>query len=477
MTISHPSTIVQIEEVEDSLRMLLTQTADELARETQFVQRRSPLTGAIFAQTLILGWLAQPQASYSQLQQLMALLGCPVSVQALEQRMTESAADFLLSLLHAAVAQAISSEAVSTELLSRFEGVYLQDGSIIGLPSTLAGLYRGCGGNTPSSGQSALRLQVRLNLSTGRLGGPWLQEARAGERNGPGNIEQHPLPKDALYVTDCAYLPLQTMKQLSQQGVCWLTHARADLTLTDERGVRYTLTEYLQVHAKQPVIDAWVTLGASASTRQRVRLMAFRVSEQTAKLRRERANRQSKTRGKGSRRDVRVGKRRERPSLDGSHRRCVSRKRFALSDWTILLSNVAGERLAPHEARALMRARWQIELVWRLWKERGQVDLWRSEKAMRILCELYAKLLGMLIQHWLIIVGCWHEPHRSMVKASLAVQLVAVSLALTLDGPVSLHEVVMASQRAMARAQLNSSKKRPSTADLLKHPVLVRCLT
>lgn len=476
MTISHPATIVQIEDVEDTLRTLLTHTAEEVARETHFVQRRSPLTGAIFAQTLILGWLAQPQASYTQLQQVMALRGCLVSAQALEQRMTAPAADFLLSLLHAAVAQAISTEAVSTELLGRFEGVYLQDGSIISLPSALAGLYRGCGGNTPSSGTSALRMQVRLNLSNGQLRGPWLQEARAGERSGPGNIEQHPLPANALYVTDCAYLPLQTMRVLNQQGVWWLTHARADLTLSDERGVRYTLTEYLKVHANQPVIDAWVTVGATASTRQRVRLMAFRVSEQTAQRRRQIANRQSKTRGKGCRRDVRVGKRRQRPSLDGSHRRCVSHKRLALSDWTILLSNVPAERLAPHEARALMRCRWQIELLWRLWKERGQVDLWRSEKAMRILCEIYAKLLGMIIQHWLIIVGCWHEPHRSMVKASLAVQVVAVSLALTLDGPLDLHEVVMASQRAMARARLNPSKKRPSTADVLEHPVLARGL-
>lgn len=476
MTIAYASTVVQIEPLEEPLRTLLTQTADELARETQFVQRRSPLTGAIFAQTLILGWLAQPQASYTHLQQMMALLGCPVSAQALEQRLTVQAADFLLSLLHAAVAQAISSEAMSSELLSRFEGVYVQDGSIIGLPSTLAGLYRGCGGNTPSSGTSALRMQVRLNLNTGRLGGPWLQEARGGERSGPGNIEQHPLPKDALYVTDCAYLPLQTMRALSQQGVCWLTHARADLMLTDERGVRSTLTEYLKLHAKQPVIDAWVNVGATAATRQRVRLLAFRVSEQTAKQRRTLATRQSKTRGKGSRRDVRVGKRRQRPSLDGRHRRCISHKRLALSDWTILLSNVAAERLAPHEARALMRCRWQIELLWRLWKERGQVDLWRSEKAMRILCEIYAKLLGMIIQHWLIIVGCWQQSHRSMVKASLAVQLVAVSLALTLNGPLGLQEVMEASQRAMARARLNPCKKRPSTADLLEQPLLARGL-
>src|SRR6266700_132936 len=101
MTGAHSHTPVQIEELEHILQTLLTQTANDLARETHFVQRTSPLSGAMFAQTLILGWLALPEASYTQLQQMMALRGCPVSAQALEKRMTPCAADFLLSFLHA----------------------------------------------------------------------------------------------------------------------------------------------------------------------------------------------------------------------------------------------------------------------------------------------------------------------------------------------------------------------------------------
>ena len=39
-----------------------------------------------------------------------------------------------------------------------------------------------------------------------------------------------------------------------------------------------------------------------------------------------------------------------------------------------------------------------------------------------ILCEVYAKLAAMLIQHWLIQLGCWQEPHRSLVKAAQVVR-------------------------------------------------------
>jgi hypothetical protein len=189
------------------LHRCLTQTAQEIARETKFVQRASPLTGAIFAQTLVLGWLALPGASYTQLQQMMALCGCEVSVQALEKRMTEKAADFLLTLLHAVMTEAIRSEPVSTELLSRFEGVYLQDGSIISLPNQLEGLYQGFGGSTEESGKSAMRMQIRLNMQTGQMHGPWLQEAHQCEQKSPASITELPLSKKALYVADSACFP------------------------------------------------------------------------------------------------------------------------------------------------------------------------------------------------------------------------------------------------------------------------------
>jgi hypothetical protein len=61
-----------------------------------------------------------------------------VTNQAIEQRFGEESARLMRALLEEAVGQLISSEATVPELLARFNGVYLQDGTVISLPAPLA---------------------------------------------------------------------------------------------------------------------------------------------------------------------------------------------------------------------------------------------------------------------------------------------------------------------------------------------------
>ncbi len=50
-----------------------------------------------------------------------------------------------------------------------------------------------------------------------------------------------------------------------------------------------------------------------------------------------------------------------------------------------------------------MRARWQVEKLFDLWKRHGLLEETRSRKPWRVLCEVYAKLLGLLVQHWIFL--------------------------------------------------------------------------
>ena len=94
------------------------------------------------------------------------------------------------------------------------------------------------------------------------------------------------------------------------------------------------------------------------------------------------------------------------------------------------------------DALVLARARWQIELLFKLWKQQGQIDEWRSRKPWRILCEVYAKLVALIIQHWLLLVSCWGYPDRSLVKAAQTVRSYAIMLVSALAGLIQLEVVL-----------------------------------
>src|SRR5258708_22036401 len=70
------------------------------------------------------------------------------------------------------------------------------------------------------------------------------------------------------------------------------------------------------------------------------------------------------------------------------------------------------------EILVLLRLRWQIERLFRLWKEGGKIDECRTKKPYRILCEIYAKICAMIIQQSFIHEQCWLDPLRSIVKAA-----------------------------------------------------------
>jgi len=70
-----------IPQVARAMREILTTTAAEAGRATRFVQRTSPLNGATFSQTLVFGFLGNPQATLEELTPTAAALGIEISPQ------------------------------------------------------------------------------------------------------------------------------------------------------------------------------------------------------------------------------------------------------------------------------------------------------------------------------------------------------------------------------------------------------------
>lgn len=429
-----------IRQVAQEMQSVLSTEADQIAQATGFVQRQSKLGGAEFAQTLTFGWLSNPQATLEELTQTAASLGVVITPQGLEQRFTPAAAACLQGVLAAATRRMVGARQPAVlPLLQRFAAVYLQDSTTIKLPEELAAVWQGCGGSG-GLGQAALKVEVRWELIQGELTGPWLEAARVNEHR--SLIQTCPLVPGALRLADLGYWNLTERQAQSDAGVFWLSYLPCNTAVYDQHQHRQEVVDLLQAQ-DGPRLELPVYLGVN----QRVpaRLLAVRVPQEVADRRRHRLRQRAR-----------------------QLQRPVSPTALTLSAWTVVVTNIPAERLSLREALSLIRVRWQVELLFKLWKSQGQVDEWRSAKPWRILCEVYAKLLGLLIQHWLFLLSCWHLPNRSLVKAAATVRRLALHLASAVAQLEHLVEALQTVQRCLsAGCRINKSRKTPRTFQLL----------
>jgi hypothetical protein len=423
-----------------ALQWVLTTQAEHLARQHGAIQRQRCFSGATLVQTLVFGWLGRPDASLEELTQTAASLGVPVTPQALAQRFTSQLAATLEGCLAAAVGLLVAADPVAIPVLARFAGVYVLDSTVVRLPDALAAVWPGCGGRTGRGTQARLKLHVALELARGTLVGPQLTSGRVHDRRAAVG----PLPPGSLRVTDLGYFSLADLADLGRAGVHWLTRLKSQTHLVLPAGQTLALEAYLRGQPRHTQeVDVPVRLGVAA--RLPARLLAVRVSPAVAQERRRRLRAAAKREGRT-------------PTL----------ARLALCDWVVLVTDLPAEQLTLAEALALARARWQIELLFKLWKSAGHLEHSRSARPLQVLCEVYAKLLALVLQHWVLLRGCWACPARSLVKAAATVRRFALVLALAIGDAQQLERAL---ERLVAtlEAGCRQSRRRthPSTWQLL----------
>lgn len=428
-----------IPQVSERMHKILYEKADEVAARSGLIKRHRKVTGANLCQTLVLGWMSNPEATLEELCQTGASVGLTVSSQGLDQRFTQETAMFLQEMLEETVATTFACEPVEIPALKRFNGVYLTDSSIVQLPEQLWTCWLGFGGRVATS-PAALKLQVRLDLLRGKLEGPLLCPGRMHDRT--AERQHQPLPAGALYLADLGYWRLKGLAEMRAQGCYWLTRLQVQTKLIDADGRGWSQADFLRAQTSDQ-IDMPVRLGVQE--RLPARLLAVKVPPAVAAKRRRRLKEQARSKGQ-----------------------TISHDRVALADWTLLVTCAPPALLSLEEALLFARLRWQIELLFKLWKSKGQIATWRTRNPWRILCEIYAKLMAMVFQHWFFLLGNWSFPDRSWLKAAHTIRQHALSLALALSSPHQLHLVLGVLVNCLSRGcRINKSKKTPRHFQLL----------
>lgn len=429
-----------IAKVGEALQCLFGKSAKAAGQASAVIQRKRKFDEPSLAKTFVLGFLQNPEASDEELAQMAAQCGVAVTPQAIDQRHTPQMVKFLEELFRGATQEMVGSDKTLAPILERFTSVTVVDSTTITLPDDMKERFEGCGGSY-GAGAAAMKLQVELDLRSGAIAhveiepgkSPDSATSRQQARHGPGSLR----------ITDLGYFNLLVFAAMMAADEHFLSRLQFGVGVMLQNGEGVDLLPWL---AKQtgPFVDVQVLVGKEQ--RLPCRLIAWRLPEEQANRRRQKLRQET------------LSKRGQQPSAE----------RLAWCDWTILVTSVAVEKLTPQEAAVLYRARWQIELLFKRWKSQDLVAELRGSTTARQMVRVWSRLIGALVQHWLVIASAWGDPTKSLSKVCEAIRPFVGRIAAALTNRLAeLTRVLTDMSQAIAKTCRRNKRTKPGTFELL----------
>ena len=436
-----------VAQVAAAMQAVFGTSVDDLARATRCVQRQRKFSGASLARTLVLTVLLRPAAKNRDYQAMAAKAGVHVSEEAIDHRFTDELVLFLEGILQQAVSQVLAGKASTASLLQQFSDVRIGDSTTLTLPDAFADRFPSCGGSENAS-SAAMKIQVLWSLLTGQLLGWQITPGRASDAK--SEIAESLPPAGSLSVFDLGYFSLERFRRASEADAYWMSRLQHGAKVFDASGKSLDLSAFLRLQGENGLVDVTVLLGEKE--RLACRLIAVRVPEEAASRRCHRIRAKAR-----------------------DHGREPSAEYLELQGWTIFVTNCEEDLLTWKEVVVLYRARWQIELLFKLWKSHNHVAAMDTaaspQRQMAVLC---AKLIGVVVQHWILLSVAWSDVRRSLRKAAAILRDWIVLLLAVLDDDEGLRHLLDRLSEAMAKiACITCRKKRPSLFQLLENPELL----
>src|SRR5271165_4210208 len=243
--------MVTIPDLQQALQLVLVERAEARGRSSGWQQRRGHISPSQFVQTLVWGWLEDPEATLGHLTRVAHATGALVTQQAISQRFSPQSIALVRGVLEDAMQVVVQAEPVEVALLQAFPGgVFLNDSTQLALHADWHDTWDG-GGIAAS-----LKIPTQWDLLRGTLR---LDLAPARQHDSVTTLANAPLPAGSVVIEDLGYLDLQRMQARQAHGVGTIVPLSSCLVLADERGRRINLVAWLRRHSGT-MIERWVWL-------------------------------------------------------------------------------------------------------------------------------------------------------------------------------------------------------------------------
>jgi hypothetical protein len=357
----------------ETLQEVLEEIAARIGCEERFVQRSSKMTGDHFTQMMVLGCLEQPETSLNSLAQTSADLGVDITESGINQRIDAEAVDLMQRILKEAVERFSGKHGVPPEIMRKFSAVRILDSTQVTLPDTLQDVFAGCGGDGPVAGA---KIHLSYEYLHGEVTAIEIVDGRSPDQN--CSLHTQVTTPGSLHLFDLGYFKQDVFADLDAAGAYFISRYQRQTALywQEDVPIGFDVLAFVEsIRGNQCQIVAHIGRKVQLS----VRVLFQRLPPDVVEERR---------------RKVRAKMRR-----DG---KTPSQRYLQLLEWNIFITNVPEKWLSFEQILLVYRVRWQIEIIFKVWKSDAHLDKIGSWRIERVLCQLYARLTGLMLFHWLI---------------------------------------------------------------------------
>lgn len=300
--------------------------------------------------------------------------GTTVTKQSLHSRFNQKAVRFLKACLDHLLSRKISYEGEVGLLKSHFNRIRIKDSTKFALPDAFAADYKGYGGPLHNS-SSMISIQYEYDFLSGQSMDLRLTGGTVNDQSDSANFTDDIQPKD-LFLRDLGYCTLKFLAKVYAASAYFVsrlphsTHVYSNISSAEPVDFR----KYLDKLKKNGLDYIEVDVFIGKKERLPVRMILSLADADTYNKRLRKTSKQARSCG-----------------------HAVSDSFKTRARLNIMITNVPAELLAPGDVRKVYSLRWQVELLFKVWKSQATIHRFNTQNVRRFECQLYGKLIWIVL--------------------------------------------------------------------------------
>jgi hypothetical protein len=298
-----------------------------------------------------------------------------ISKQGLDNRFDETTVSFVKSVMEEQLSNQVG-QSVDRRFLDKFPRVRIKDGTRFDLPQRLKDKLPGFGGKVTSD--AAACIQYEFDLKSGRITDIDITPAKKTDyqdaKEKTGDIE-----KGDLIIRDLGYFSSRVLWSIIEKEAFFISRLKTKMTVFDSSLKEVSFPKLYDKMVKDKVFSIKMNVLIGEKEMVPVRLTIDIVPGEVYQKRVMKTEKENKKKG---------------------HK--TSEEYKARAHFNLIITNIPEDDLPDGQVYLLYKTRWQVELVFKIWKSTFGVNKIHPMNYHRLMCLLYAKLILILINSQII---------------------------------------------------------------------------